>query len=238
MSEQQFTYIGGELELFSGATNWKAYIAATLKPYLGTKVLEVGAGIGATTQMLCAGSYRRWMALEPDPQLAAQIRQKIAFGQIPRICEVREGTLESLNPKDVFDAVLYIDVLEHIEHDFDELARAASHLAPGGHLVVLAPAHQALFTEFDKAIGHYRRYNRGDLQKLAPAHLLCVKAIYLDAIGLAASLCNKLILKSAQPTCDQILLWDRIMVRLSRLLDPLFAGNIGKSVIVIWQKPP
>ena len=67
--------------------------------------------------------------------------------------------------------MLYIDVLEHIEHDLDELARAASHLAPGGHLVVLAPAHQALFSDFDRAIGHYRRYNRAGLQKLAPAGL-------------------------------------------------------------------
>jgi SAM-dependent methyltransferase len=240
MSTKQLKYIGGELELFSSATNWKSYIAAAIRPYLGTRILEVGAGIGSTTQSLCAGlpTIERWVALEPDPCLAAQIRARIHSCQLPEACEVREGTIADLAPGDEFDSVLYIDVLEHIERDAEEVAMAASRLAAGGRLIVLAPAHQRLFTPFDEAIGHYRRYDRASLSALTPADVRCIKASYLDAVGLLASTCNKFFLKSARPTYSQILLWDRVMVRMSRVVDRIFGGALGKSILVVWEKSP
>jgi 2-polyprenyl-3-methyl-5-hydroxy-6-metoxy-1,4-benzoquinol methylase len=74
------------------------------------------------------------------------------------MCEPRYGSTETLGPEERFDTALYIDVLEHIRDDQTEVARVGRHLTPGGHLVVLAPAHQALYTLFDAAIGHFRRY--------------------------------------------------------------------------------
>ena len=66
----EYTYIGSELELFSHASNWKAYHARLIRPYLGDEVLEVGAGIGATTASLYSGNQKRWVCLEPDLALA------------------------------------------------------------------------------------------------------------------------------------------------------------------------
>ena len=61
---------------------------------------------------------------------------------------------------------------------------------------------------------------------------------YLDSIGMLASLGNRLILKSSMPTRRQIALWDRLMVPISRLADPLLGHRLGKSVLGVWQRVP
>ena len=162
-----FTYVGSELDLFSEAKNWKSYFRDQLSPYLGEDVLEVGAGLGGTTRVLCRGSERRWVCLEPDASLAARLEREIRSGSLPGSCETRVGTLEGFDPSETFDTILYMDVLEHIEDDKAEVARAARHLRPGGHVIALSPAHQWLFTPFDEAIGHHRRYSRAGFGALA-----------------------------------------------------------------------
>lgn len=99
------TYVGSELELFDKASNWKAYLGRLLEGYLGDEVLEVGAGIGATTARLCGGSQRRWVCLEPDPALAATLQRRVTE-TLPRCCEARLGTISDLNREEVFDSIL------------------------------------------------------------------------------------------------------------------------------------
>ena len=108
--------------------------------------------------------------------------------------------MASLPSEDRFDTILYVDVLEHIEDDRGELAGAAARLRTGGHVVVLAPAHQALYSPFDKAIGHFRRYSHRSLLAAAPSTLQPVAAYYLDAVGMAASLANRLLLRASMPS--------------------------------------
>jgi 2-polyprenyl-3-methyl-5-hydroxy-6-metoxy-1,4-benzoquinol methylase len=150
-------------------------------------------------------------------------------------CDVRTGTIGQLGTDEHFDSILYIDVLEHIEHDRDELAAARRHLRAGGHLVVLSPAHQWLFTPFDRAIGHYRRYSASTLQRIAPPGLRTVRLRYLDCVGMSASLANKVLLRQAMPSTRQIEIWDRAMVPLSRTIDPWLGFHVGKSILGVWQ---
>jgi hypothetical protein len=103
--------------------------------------------------------------------------------------------------------------------------------------VVLSPAFQALYSPFDAAIGHHRRYTRVTLAQLAAeADLRPVKMFYLDSIGFLASAANRILLRRAMPTLKQIHLWDRAMVPISRLVDPLLLYSFGKTVVGIWQK--
>lgn len=236
MTEAAFKYEGSELALFAQANHWKRYYSRVLQPFIGRSVLEVGAGIGGTTQVLCAGEHRRWVCLEPDATLADELHERILGGKLPAYCERRVGTLRDLAGSDRFDTVLYIDVLEHIERDRDELERATEHLQPGGHLVILAPAHQWLFSPFDAAVGHFRRYNLRSLQELRPPGTRAVLARYLDSVGLLASLANRLILRNAMPTAGQIRTWDGYMVPCSRVLDPMFRYRLGKTVVLVWRR--
>jgi len=234
---KEFSYIGQELELFSQAHNWKAYFGSFIRPYLGDCVIEVGAGIGQTAKALSQLDNRsEWVCLEPDPNSAKLIQQLVEKQDLPNYCKVKVGTLDDIQQHQYFDSIIYIDVLEHIKEDGWELQKAKDVLKPGGFLVVLAPAHQWLFTPFDASIGHYRRYNKKTLSRLIPKDLRQVKLCYLDCIGLSASLANKLLLRQSSPTLDQILLWDRLMIPLSRKIDPLIGFSMGKTVIGIWQR--
>lgn len=232
----QYTYEGSELDLFADARVWKSNLQRQLDPFLGPEVLEVGAGFGGTTRFLCKGNHQRWVCLEPDDALASRLAASIADGSLPSCCQVSVGTTADLSD-DSFDTILYIDVVEHIEHDAEELARAAALLRPGGHLAVLSPAHQWLYTPFDQAIGHFRRYSKRSLAALSPPGLDRVRLRYLDTAGLLASLGNRLVLNSAMPSPKQIAFWDRYLVRASRVLDPLLNYQLGKSVLGVWKRP-
>jgi SAM-dependent methyltransferase len=227
--------MGAELKLFAHARNWKRYWGSIVRPYLGDRVLDVGAGIGETAKMLASAHHKRWVCLEPDGRMAAHIAHRISSRDLPAICEIRAGTIDDIGERD-FSAVLYIEVLEHIKDDRDELRKAAERLRPDGRVVVLAPAYQWLYTPFDRAIGHFRRYTLADLRALTPPQLSEETGVYLDSAGLFASLANRLVLKSEMPTTRQIAIWDGAMVPISRLVDPALFYRIGKSILAIWRR--
>ncbi|HVC59474.1 MAG TPA: methyltransferase domain-containing protein [Acetobacteraceae bacterium] len=227
-------YIGSELELFSIATNWKGYVARQFSRFVGGRVLDVGAGIGSNIPYLHTPSVTEWTALEPDPVLAAVIAGRIDNGELPASCRVLNGTVDTLAAAECFDTILYLDVIEHIEDDAAELRRAASHLAPHGRLVVLAPAHQFLFSPFDAVIGHHRRYTAQSLRGAGPPGCRVELCRMLDSVGFFASLANRIMLRSEQPSPAQIRFWDRILVPLSRLTDRTSGFTFGKSVAIVW----
>src|SRR5262249_8664551 len=134
------------------------------------------------------------------------------------------GSVRSFAEQPVFDCVLYMDVLEHIEDDAGEARAAARLLRAGGRLVVLSPAHQWLFNAFDHHIGHLRRYTKAMLQTLKPPDCSEEKLLYLDSLGLFLSLGNALLLRKALPSRWQIAVWDRIFLPGSRVVDRMFGG--------------
>lgn len=229
------TYPGTELDLFARAANWKRYWSAAIDRYVRGAVLEVGAGNGANTVVLRNDAVSSWTCLEPDEALATQLSTRVARGALPKYCAVIRGTLEAI-VAERFDTIIYIDVLEHVADDQAEVQRARESLRAGGHLIVLAPAHQWLFTPFDTAIGHFRRYTRETLAAVAAPGLHQIELRYLDSVGLLASLANRVVLRSAYPTKQQILVWDRLMVPVSRVLDPLLRYGVGKSVLGVWRR--
>jgi SAM-dependent methyltransferase len=230
-------YPGSELAIFEQATRWKAYVGRQLAPFLHGDVLEVGAGLGGTTSFLVSPRVSSWSCLEPDPALAAAIERKIAAASLPPSCSCVVGDVAGLDPERRFDAIVYIDVLEHVEDDRAELARAACHLRAGGHLIVLGPAHAWLFSPFDAAIGHFRRYARATLRELEPDGLVEVASRYLDAAGLLASAGNRMLLRSAEPSEAQVHFWDRWLVPVSERVDGILGHRFGKSLLGVWQKP-
>ena len=233
----EIPYIGNELHLFQHASNWKQYYAKNLKPFIKGDVLEVGAGIGSTTNYLCDGSHRSWLCLEPDSNLFKELETKIENKELPDRCTCIKGIVADLKSDKKFDTILYIDVIEHIKDDKVELKQAAEKLNKGGHLIVLVPAHQFLFSKFDAAIGHFRRYNKKMLAPTAPPSLQLKKIRYLDSMGLLASLANKYFLKQDYPTLDQIHFWNNLIVPVSRVTDILTNYSLGKTLIGIWEKP-
>ncbi|MAY63384.1 MAG: methyltransferase type 12 [Rhizobiales bacterium] len=227
-------YVGDELSLFAHASNWKNYWSSMISPFLGETVLDVGAGLGSTIRAAAGPKQKRWVAIEPDDSLAEELRAGVGDGTLPSSVEVVTGTLDAVEEK--FHSVLYIDVLEHIEDDKTEMQKAIERVLPGGNLIVLSPAHQFLYTPFDEGIGHFRRYSKATLSACQPDGSEQVLLRYLDGVGIAASLANRMLLQQSMPTQSQIAKWDKFMVPVSRVIDPMTGYHIGKSVLAVWRR--
>ena len=232
---EQYKYPGDELILFQNATHWKTYFSRIIRPYIKGTVLEAGAGIGGTTTLLNDGSSPKWILLEPDASLSKSLQQKIDLKALPANTILQTGTIDNIIEK--YDTILYIDVMEHIEADKIEMQKAAARLNEGGHIIILSPAFPTLYSPFDKAIGHFRRYTRKTMSALSPGELRIVHNRYYDSAGFFASLMNKLFFRQHYPTLKQVLFWDRWMVPVSTVLDKILLHSFGKSIVTVWEKP-
>lgn len=224
------------LDLFAQARCWKAYVRSRISRDLVGRVLEVGAGIGGNTECLLHEGVSRWLCLEPDPDLAAKIPARLDSHPLGRRTEVCVGTTEDLAPDEYFDSAVYLDVLEHIEDDQGELERVGDRLSDAGCIVAVSPAHQSLYTDYDAHIGHHRRYDKAMLRDITPANLSLERLEYLDAVGALASLANRFLLRQGDVRPAQFFTWDRLMVPLSRAVDPLLGRQLGKSILSVWRK--
>jgi ubiquinone/menaquinone biosynthesis C-methylase UbiE len=234
--KEYYSYPGQELAFFEKAVNWKTYFSSLIKPFIGNSVLEVGSGIGATTRLLNDGSAKTWTLLEPDEEMNKTLQRKKETQSQFSNCIIRTETIFQLNFQEKFDTVIYIDVLEHIEDDKNEMRKATEVLEPDGHLIILSPAYNLLYSPFDKAIGHYRRYTSTTLKHTMPADLELIQMKYLDSVGFFASLANKLFLKQTYPSEKQIQTWDKLMIPVSKWMDKIFFHSFGKSILGIWRK--
>jgi SAM-dependent methyltransferase len=140
------------------------WLLARLLP-LGSRVLEVGAGIGTFTVPLAERGLEV-IAIEPEPELARVLEERVR--DFPNVTVRRDDVLELTvgmlgGP---VDSVVCLNVLEHIPEDGRALARMQRCLRPGGHLLLLSPAHQFLYGETDRAVDHERRYDVDGLREL------------------------------------------------------------------------
>ncbi len=231
----ELDYQGNELGLFASAKNWKSYYAKLLRLDIKGRVLEVGAGIGRTMPALWNSSVRSWLCLEPDPALARELDIRIKEFKHDGVSS-KVGTIDDLAPDQLFDCILYIDVLEHIRDDRAELERASAHLCDSGRLIVLSPAFQWLYSPFDRALGHERRYTARTLAKVFPRDLVKDRVFYADSVGALLSASNRVLLRESLPTLRQVLFWDRAVVPMSRVIDPITRKWFGRSVIAVYRR--
>jgi len=139
-----------------------------------------------------------------------------------------------------FDAVLYLNVLEHIADDADELRLAAAVLRPGGTLLVFGPALEWLYSELDHKAGHYRRYTVAQARRLAvDAGLEVVSARYLDLLGVLPYLVVYRLLRHTEITGSTMWGYDRLVVPLSRALQRAMDDQppLGKNIVLVARKP-
>ena len=224
-----------DLERLGTAERFFNWVLDEFHPYLRGSVLEVGAGTGTITRRLVQRYPElRVTALEPAENVVGDLE---SFATVTPQVTVLRQTLAAAGSltRGGFDAVLYLNVLEHIEDDAGELRRAAEALRPGGALLVFGPALSWLYGELDYKAGHYRRYSVDGLRGLAEAAGFEVrKAGYLDVLGvLPYWLLYRL---GGRDSIGGTSIWgyDRVMVPVSRLLQRVAPDRLlGKNVLLI-----
>ena len=170
-------YPGKELELFDQATIFQRYIFFLIKKFLKKYILEVGAGIGSFTKHYIKSNKK---ILLTDLDTSNFIFLKKKYLKLKNV-KVLKNKTNKINNK--FDNIIYLNVLEHIKNDKKEINIAMSKLNKEGYLIILVPAHQKLYTKFDKEIGHYRRYGMKLFKKNKPRNANIQKLVYVDLGG-------------------------------------------------------
>jgi SAM-dependent methyltransferase len=235
MSEHEYApNLDEPLEVTGEAANYNGWIYDRARPYLGRRVLDLGAGIGTFTR-LAAEDGRDVVALEPHPQYAELLEGELAASTS---VEVVRGTAEELRDSGPapFDAAMCFNVLEHIRDDRSALAAARDLLVPGGHLLLLVPAHRLLYGEVDRRIGHERRYSRGEVRRLAREAGLEVRtARYVNPLGALGWLVTFRLRRPERWPRGQYRLFDALVPGL-RLLDRL-PIPFGLSVWLVARRP-
>lgn len=197
-----------EFAALAEARNYREAIARLFSVYLSGDILEIGAGIG---QMLADISRichpRSISAVEPNPNFASNLQTNLPDAR------VWQGTESHLPSSESFDAILSVNVLEHIEKDTDELSRWRDRLAPRrGHLCLLVPARPELYSLMDLDFGHFRRYTKDDLtEKLAAAGFTDLKVNYFNFVGYFAWLLNFKILNTRHFNPAAVRMFDRFI---------------------------
>jgi len=135
-----------------------------------------------------------------------------------------------------FDSILYLHVLEHIEDDLKELKNAIQKLNSRGHIIIMVPAHQKVYSNLDKAVGHFRRYEKGFFKEDL-AGLNRTKLISIDAIGYFLYYFNRLFFKKEVfPSKTKIFLWDKFFTPITILCDFILRYKFGKCFIAVYKK--
>jgi SAM-dependent methyltransferase len=219
----------GDLE---GAKEYARWIQDCIRPYVAGEILEVGAGQG-TYSPTFAG-WGTLVALEPSEAQSELLRAKLTGH--PTATVVTAG-LEDLDGTPSFDAIVLLNVLEHIPDDRVALATLAGLLRPGGRLVLWVPAFEVLYGRFDHRIGHYRRYRRHDLvEKCTIAGLRPIEVRYTNLPGFFAWWLVVRVLR-LHPTAGRLAhFYDRAIIPSVRRLEARVHPPFGQSLLVVAER--
>jgi SAM-dependent methyltransferase len=228
-----------DVESLAGSKRFFDWVLEEFSPYLHGRILEVGAGTGNITRKL-VDRYPdvSIVALEPAENMFAALA---AFASLTPRVGARRSTLADYahEAQEGFDAVLYLNVLEHIADDAEELRLAAKVLRPGGTLLLFGPAGEILYSELDHKAGHYRRYTTDQLRQIVTGAGLAVTSVrYFDILGFLPYLVAYRWLHRTAIPGSTVWSYDRLIVPASRALERLLPDPpLGKNVILIATKP-
>lgn len=218
----------GVLEDLEGLTNYPSWIADLLRPHLGGAVLEVGAGHGSISQQLIG--VDQLVLMEPHPHGIDVLSQR--FSAEPSVKLV--ASLDEARRYGPFDTIVLVNVLEHVTDDVELLGQLRELLKPVGKVCVFSPAHNALYSRFDRDIGHYRRYSRSALvEAMSRAHLHANEARYINALGAVGWLVGARLMRSRHPSRSMTSLYDRALVPISQRLEVGREPRFGQSVLAV-----
>jgi SAM-dependent methyltransferase len=221
----------------SRAENYFAWQSRLVTRELGRRVVEVGCGLGNFTGMLL--DREAVIAVDSEPDCIQRLTERYPDRNNLHTFACDAGgaafaDLARFHP----DCCVCLNALEHIEDDRQALRGMASILAPGGVVVLLVPAFPALYGPIDSNLGHYRRYSRGSLNRLADsAGLRIRKAHYMNAAGFFGWWVNSHILRRTAQSERQIEIFDRYVVPLMSRLEGMVPPPFGQSLFAVLEKP-
>jgi 2-polyprenyl-3-methyl-5-hydroxy-6-metoxy-1,4-benzoquinol methylase len=221
------------LERLAGAERYNQWMFDRLRRWVGSRVLEIGAGIGNLSAFL----IDRERVVLTDTRAEYLDRLRTRFTAHPNVSVTRlylptdAGSLDG----ESFDTIICLNVLEHVLDDVASLRTMRGLLGADGRLILLVPALPALYGTLDEALGHHRRYTRAELAaKFATAHLRLRHIEYFNLAGALGWWFTGRVLRRRVIPARSFRLYDALvpLVRLERLLP----WRVGQSLIAIGER--
>jgi ubiquinone/menaquinone biosynthesis C-methylase UbiE len=209
---------------------------AMAKQHLGSRVLEIGCGLGNFTRHLVDRDHV--IAIDCEPRCAEKHRRRFtAFSNVDTFC------LDVLSPEFLElrshqpDSIACLNVLEHIRDDAGALRQMGGVLPPGGAVVLIVPAFECLYGPIDANLGHARRYSKGSLLRVAEHAGFRPRVFrYINSAGFLGWWFNARILKRTEQSTAQIKFFDSLVMPPLSRLEQRFEPPVGQSVFAVLEK--
>lgn len=236
-----FGYVGKDLEAMSFAVNYHRWILSIFAPYLGTRVVEVGAGTGSFSELLLERRPQSLSLVEPSPSmfnlLGQRVQEHSASLDLKLYNETFDRVAGQILSRQQPDSIVYVNVLEHTADDENEIRVISQTLGPGGRAFIFVPALSWLYGGFDREIHHYRRYSRGELEnKCRAAGFRILVSRYFDLFGVLPWWLKYRVLQSTKMDPKTVKFYDRAVVPLAKRIESMVQPPLGKNVLLIAEK--
>ncbi len=221
------------------ADNYNNWIIGKFVPYLGDNLLEIGTGQGNFKKYL-QGKVKKHVSLDIDKNVIerAKLRDPQGYYEVADVSD--ESTLQNLMQYQ-FDAVICVNVLEHIPDHKSAVNNMLKVLKPGGHLLLFVPAFSHLYNDLDRLAGHLRRYKKQDITNLLDSthKSKIIMKEYFNPVGAFGWWLNKFKEHkqiNSENVNAQVKIFDKYVVPFSKFFNPVFKHFWGQSLYCIIRK--
>jgi len=234
-------YTGRDLEAMSFAVNYHRWILQIFAPYLGKRLVEVGAGVGSFSELLLERPIESLVLVEPATQMYEMLTQRMQRFQSTTQIQTFNAMFHRVAPeiRTVWrpDSILYVNVLEHVADDEAELRAVNQTLIKGGRIFVFVPAFSWLYGSFDRQIGHVRRYGSSGLaEKCQGAGFKVLESRSFDFFGIVPWWIKYCLLKSRTMEPAAVRFYDEYVVPFAQAIERVVKPPVGKNIILVGEK--
>ena len=234
-------YVGKDLEAMSFAVNYHRWILSSFAPYLGTRVVEVGAGKGSFSELLCERRPQSLSLIEPSPSMFMELSQTVkefsGSVEVKLYNETFADVAAQVRMQQQPDSIVYVNVLEHTADDEAEMRVMHDTLRPGGRVFIFVPALSWLYGSFDREINHYRRYSRRDLEeKCRAAGFRILVSRYFDLFGVLPWWIKYKLLQSRKMESATVKFYDQAVVPIAKRIEAKLHPPVGKNILLVAEK--
>ncbi len=218
------------------AFRFNQWMAETIKPYLGDRVIEIGAGIGNLTRLLCA-DQARYVVSDADSRHLSRLKSELGCRANVSViaCDLENGE-DFRRLQQSMDSIICVNVLEHIQDDLQALRNLHSALVPGGRAIVLVPQGENVYGTMDETLGHYRRYSKSALEaRLRETGFHVERIIEFNRITYPGWFINGRILRRRSVSRMQLWLFD-LLVPLWKRIDALLPWPATSLIAIGTRK--
>lgn len=225
------------LDAFSVAPRFNQWMADTIRPFLGRRVLEIGAGMGNLTRPLSLGRDR-YVASDVDARHLARLKSTLKHRSNIEIHTGDAAYGENFEHlRESMESVVCLNVIEHVEDELSCARNMFNVLVAGGRAVVLVPHGPRLFGSLDQVLGHRRRYTRDSLQRVLKSAGFSIEMIIaFNRVSWPAWLMQGRLLRRSRISRLSLRLFDASVFLWRRIDRYLPFPPI--SLIAVARKPP